>query len=218
MQYRRQFLKLNARLLAGLGLVTSPLFAGLRWVYAQTKRMVVPKGSPRDDLINKDPRSLDASALELTPLEKFDTMGLTDHEVNLDTWRLEIGGRVQQPLALTYSELLALPPIERKVLLVCPGVFVNQGLWKGISMQALLARIDAQEDATHVAFTGPDGTFAKREVFSLDEVLAEKVFLAYGVNGQSLPKKHGFPLRIVADDHYGGTWVKYVYKMELTID
>ena len=37
-----------------------------------------------------------------------------------------------------------------------------------------------------------------------------KVFLAYEVNGQRLPQKHGFPLRVVAEDHYGFQWVKYV--------
>jgi sulfoxide reductase catalytic subunit YedY len=39
------------------------------------------------------------------------------------------------------------------------------------------------------------------------------VFLAYQVNGQALPKKHGFPLRVVAEGYYGGDWVKYVYKV-----
>jgi DMSO/TMAO reductase YedYZ molybdopterin-dependent catalytic subunit len=39
------------------------------------------------------------------------------------------------------------------------------------------------------------------------------VFLAYSVNDRVLPQKHGFPLRVVAEDHYGGSWVKYVYKV-----
>jgi len=40
------------------------------------------------------------------------------------------------------------------------------------------------------------------------------VFLAFEVNGEKLPQKHGFPLRIVAEDYYGSDWVKYVYKIE----
>jgi len=27
-------------------------------------------------------------------------------------------------------------------------------------------------------------------------------------------QKHGFPLRVVAEDRFGSDWVKYVYKIE----
>ena len=65
----------------------------------------------------------------------------------------------------------------------------------------------------HVTFSGPDGTYEKTERFPIAEILADKVFLAYRVNDSVLPKKHGFPLRLVAEDYYGGNWVKYVYKV-----
>ena len=41
-----------------------------------------------------------------------------------------------------------------------------------------------------------------------------RCFWAYQVNGVDLPQKHGFPLRIVAEDYYGDDWVKYVDKIE----
>ena len=53
------------------------------------------------------------------------------------------------------------------------------------------------------------------ESFPAEDVLSNKVFLAYGVNGETLPKKHGFPLRIVAKDYCGFNWLKYVYKVKL---
>lgn len=31
---------------------------------------------------------------------------------------------------------------------------------------------------------------------------------------QTLPSKHGLPLRVVAEGHWGSEWVKYVYKVE----
>ena len=52
------------------------------------------------------------------------------------------------------------------------------------------------------------------ESFPVAEVLSNQIFLAYQVNGQMLPRKHGFPLRVVAEDHYGSVWVKYVHKVE----
>ena len=43
----------------------------------------------------------------------------------------------------------------------------------------------------------------------------DKVFLAYEVNGEPLPGRKGFPLRVMAEDYYGDDWVKYVYRMTL---
>lgn len=40
------------------------------------------------------------------------------------------------------------------------------------------------------------------------------MFLAYQVNGETLPVKHGYPLRLVAEGVYGSEWVKYVYKVQ----
>ena len=68
-------------------------------------------------------------------------------------------------------------------------------------------------DVTHVSVSGPSGRYEKSERFPLEDILSDKVFLAYRVNGQTLPKKHGFPLRLVAEGYYGGDWVKYVSKV-----
>ena len=69
-------------------------------------------------------------------------------------------------------------------------------------------------DTTHITAYGSPGTYEKEESFTIADIRSDKVFLAYEVNGEALPQKHGFPLRIVAQDHYGAEWVKYVYKVE----
>jgi sulfoxide reductase catalytic subunit YedY len=71
-----------------------------------------------------------------------------------------------------------------------------------------------QADTTHIKVYGPQGNREKVERFPIADVRSDKVFLAYAVNGEKLPQKHGFPLRIVAEDYYGDDWVKYVYKIE----
>ncbi len=58
---------------------------------------------------------------------------------------------------------------------------------------------------------------AKVDRFAIEEIRANKVFLAYQVNGQDLSKKHGFPLRAVAEDLYGSSWTKYVHTVEADI-
>ena len=155
--------------------------------------------------------------LDVTPLEDFKTMGITDHQTDLDTWRLEVSGHVDAAgFTSVYSEILTLPTIERDVLMICPGIFANHGRWKGISMKALLQKVNVTEGGTLVTFRGPEGKYEKVEQFHLKDVLSNKIFLAYAVNGKTLPQKHGFPLRVVAEGHFGFTWIKYVYK--ITVD
>jgi DMSO/TMAO reductase YedYZ molybdopterin-dependent catalytic subunit len=214
MKTRRQFIELTMKFLTGLGLLLSSVGSGLSKAYAQTKRILLPKGTDLSTLINKNPADLDTSNLELLPLQKFQTMGLTDYAVDLKTWRLEIGGNVAIPHKLSYAQIRELPSIERNVLLICPGVFSNYGSWKGISLMTVLNLAQMKPDTTHITAYGPPGTYEKEESFPITDIRSDKVFLAYDVNGEALPQKHGFPLRIVAQDHYGAEWVKYVYKVE----
>ena len=215
MTKRRQFLKLSIGGTIGLGLLLNPFLAVIKWAYAETKKIILPKGTKREELITKNPGELDTRYLEITDLKDFGTMGTTDHNVKLDEWRLEITGLVKTNLFLTYNDLLAMPSVERKVLLICPGFFANHGLWKGLSMKQLFEHTAVKKDATHAIISGSDGSSTKEERFPIKDILSNKVFLAYEVNGKALPIKHGFPLRVVAEDHFGDDWVKYVNKMKL---
>lgn len=210
---RRMFLKTAAGMLAGLGTLLSPWLSFFRQGFARAERIILPKGTKRESLANKNPAHLDARNLEITPLKDFETMGLDDHEVDLNTWRLEIDGHVKRSTTLSYEDVLAMPAIERKVLMICPGFFANQGQWRGISIGALLQQAGADRDITHVTVQGPKGDYTKMERFPIKDILAEKIFLAYRLNGEPLPMKHGYPLRVVAEDYYGHDWVKYVFRV-----
>jgi DMSO/TMAO reductase YedYZ molybdopterin-dependent catalytic subunit len=216
MKTRRQFIKLAIELLSGIGFFFSGMGLWLKKAYAKTKRIILPKGTSMSSLRNKNPATLDTRNLEIIPLENFRTMGLTDHKVDLKSWRLVIEGHIGAPRKLTYSQILELPPIERNVLLICPGVFSNHGKWKGISLMTVLNLAQMKADTTHITVSGPQGPYENVERFPIDDIRSNKVFLAYAVNGEKLPQKHGFPLRIVAEDYYGSDWVKYVYKIEAT--
>jgi DMSO/TMAO reductase YedYZ molybdopterin-dependent catalytic subunit len=214
MKTRRQFIKFSIKFLAGLGAFFGTMGKWLAKAYAETKRILLPKGTDLSTLSNKNPATLDTRNLEVRPLKDFETMGQDDYKVNLKSWRLIIEGNVDAAMKLTYPRILELPSIERKVLLICPGFFANHGSWKGVSLMTVLnlARINA--DTTHIIVSGPQGSYEKAEKFPIADIRSDKVFLAYQVNGVDLPQKHGFPLRIVAEDYYGNDWVKYVYKIE----
>jgi sulfoxide reductase catalytic subunit YedY len=180
---------------------------------AETRKIVLPKGTKREELIQKNPAELDARHLELTSVKDFGTMGTTDYRADIRAWRLFVDGHVRNPFSLSLEEMQALPHIEKNALLICPGFFANHGRWRGISVSELLRRAGLKKGATHITFRGPESRDEKTDRFPIQEILSDKVFLADQVNGESLPEKHGFPLRLVAEDHYGYEWVKYVYRV-----
>lgn len=214
MHTRRQFIRLVTRLMAGLGAAVHPAGAFVGRALAAAQRRLLLKETDLQSLKDEHPTALDTRHLEIMPVESFRTMGATDYAVSLDQWRLEVTGGVKQPLKLTYAELLALPAVEENVLLICPGVFTIHAAWKGVPVREVLRRAGLQEGATHVTLHGPPGPYEKVEEFKMAEVDSGKLLLAYAVNGQALPRKHGFPLRAVAVDRFGSDWVKFVYKLE----
>lgn len=214
MNSRRQFLSLMSRVVAGLGLAITPVSSYIGRAFAAVQRRILPRETNLQSLKGEHPTALDTRNLDIMPIDQFETMGLSDHTVDLDQWRLAVTGKVQHPLNLTYAELLALPAVEENVLLICPGVFTIHARWKGVAVYEILKMAGAQADVSSITLHGPKGPYEKVEGFNPAEVASGRVFLAYAVNGQTLPLKHGFPLRAIAADRFGSDWVKFVYKIE----
>jgi sulfoxide reductase catalytic subunit YedY len=201
--------------LTGTGILFSPFVQAVRAAYAKAQKIILPKDINREKLIYKNPALLDTRNLEPTPLKNFRTMGDSNYSLNLNDWRLDVMGGVGTPLSLTYPQILTLTSIERNVLLICRGFFANHGRWKGISMGKLLEKAQLQTGVTHVTFSAPKGAGGDIAKFPISDILSDRVFLAYGVNAETLPKKHGFPLRLVAEGYHGSVWIKYVNRVRL---
>jgi len=214
MQTRRDFLRLVVRSFLWFVTTLGLCFPTVASAFNGIKKRVLPKGTDPKSLIDQNPEFLDTRNLQVMPLKDFGTMGDTDALFDAHAWRLEVTGAVKTSFQFTYDEILTLPAVEREVLLVCIGVFANYGRWKGISMQELVKRAQPLPSASKVFFYGRSRVGDRTEVFTIDEVKANKVFLSYAVNGTILPRDYGFPLRIVAEGHWGSHWVKYVYKVE----
>ncbi len=178
------------------------------WVsrsWAEVKR-VLPKGFPRSKIADMNPAEIDNRDLEIDPLDQFETMGPTDISVDLSTYRLKVTGEVSRPLALTYDEILKLPSATEDVLLICPGFFSNHGRWTGVHLKDLLEEAQLKKEAMFIDIKG----YKKEMRISLENIYRKKIILAYRVNGEPLPKRHGFPLRLVYAGVYGDDWIKYV--------
>jgi len=204
---RRRLLERCLSAVAG-GFVICSL-SSWRWVskaWAVVKE-ILPKGFSKSKLKDMNPAHVDPRNLDLDPTDKFGTMGPTDIAVDLGTYRLKIGGEVNRPLSLTCEEILKLPSMTEDVLLVCPGFFANYGRWTGVHLSTLLQEAQPKRNALFADIKGGRDKVVR---IRLDSIERKKIFLAYRVNGESLPKKHGFPLRLVYEEVYGDEWVKYV--------
>jgi DMSO/TMAO reductase YedYZ molybdopterin-dependent catalytic subunit len=200
---------------AGLLVFFNQAGKGIRIIWAATKRRVLERGTPMSKLMHANPARVDISNLETTPIDEFDVMGETTLAVELEEWRLIVEGEIQNPMQLRYQELISRPVIERNVLLVCPGFFAYNGLWKGFSVADLLKEAGIKPGATAISFSGSEGFRKKARRYPLEEVMSDTIFIAYEVNGQPLPQRHGFPMRLVAEDHKGRRWIKYLNRIEI---
>jgi DMSO/TMAO reductase YedYZ molybdopterin-dependent catalytic subunit len=144
----------------------------------------------------------------LTPNDEFfriDT-ALRVPQVDPTTWRLRIDGLVDDPLELTYDELLALPQEEHVITLACVsnevgGDLIGNARWQGVRLDALLERAGVRPEGTQVVGRSVDGfTVGFPTEVALD---GRDALVAVGMNGEPLPVLHGFPARLVVPGLYG---------------
>jgi DMSO/TMAO reductase YedYZ molybdopterin-dependent catalytic subunit len=148
---------------------------------------------------------------ELDPTTGLHMTG-TAQSIDLETYRLEIGGKVAQSLSLGYDDLRCLPKLETHCILVCPGFFQDEATWAGVPLSEILELAQVQGDAVGLRMTGADGYSS---FVTLEEARAEESILAYEWEGEPLPILHGFPVRAVFPELNGNRWVKWLIKIEV---
>ncbi len=198
---RRYFIKLGF-LVSIFNFVLPPI----NWVWAKTRK-ILPFGFSREILKDMHPEEIDNRNLDIDPIEKFGTMGTTDIFTDLNKYRLNITGKVKNPISLSFEQILKYPQLSETVLLICPGFFAYNALWTGVSLKPLIQKVQPEKGVKYFEVKGADGKNVRIPLTKIDQ---KKVFLAYKVNGERLPQKHGFPLRLVYEDAYGSEWIKFV--------
>jgi DMSO/TMAO reductase YedYZ molybdopterin-dependent catalytic subunit len=148
---------------------------------------------------------------ELDPTTGLHMTG-TAKFIDPETYRLEISGKVEQPLSLSYDDLRCMPKVETHSVLVCPGFFQDEATWAGVPLSEILERVKLQDDAAGLRLVGADGY---RSYVSLEEARTEYSMLAYEWEGEPLPILHGFPLRAVFPELNGNRWVKWLIAIEV---
>ena len=164
------------------------------------------------------------------------------HIPNLDpeNYRLTVGGLVERPLSLSLRELRGMRSHSLAVTLECAGngrtLFdppiegekwdlgaVSTAEWTGVPLVELLERAGVRTDAREALFRGADGGIVDgrpqpirfERSLRLDDTQLADALLAYAMNGEPLPIRHGYPLRLVVPGWYAVTSVKWLTEIEL---
>ena len=140
------------------------------------------------------------------------TSGSDQGKVKLDpqTWTLSVTGVVLSPLALSYSDILALPQSEVTATLDCTGGWYTVQTWRGLPLVDLLAQAQIQPGAVGVILRG---VLDYPAPFLLPQ--AQEILLATHVGSDVLNHSHGFPLRAVVPSRRGWHWVKWLTEIEV---
>jgi len=157
------------------------------------------------------------------------------------SWRLEVGGLAGWPLSLSLAELRAMPSRTAVVTLECAGNgrsgleppvpgeqwglgAVGTAAWTGVLLTDVLDLAAPQPGALQVVFRGADSGRAEGRggLVHFERSLPMRypgsagALLAYSMNGQPLPKRHGYPLRLIVPGWYGVASVKWLTAIEVT--
>ena len=157
-----------------------------------------------------------------TPNDRFyriDT-ALVVPKIDPDSWSLRIDGMVERAVDLSLADLFAMNVVDSAVTLACVsnevgGHLVGNAVWTGVPLVDVLELAGPTEPAEQIMAWSVDSFSAG---FPLSALGSDRTALvAFGMNGEPLPFRHGFPVRLVVAGLYGYvSAVKWLERIELT--
>lgn len=164
----------------------------------------------------------------ITPVGQF---YLRNHheepQLTLASWKLKIEGKVARPLQLTFSDLLEAPVTKLEAVLECAGngattgVLVACGYWEGASLSHFLKQAAPEPNADRIMLVGSDQgrllegetSYPYARIVSLEQGLSPEAMVAFRLNDQFLPRRHGFPARALFPGLYAMNSVKWLERV-----
>jgi DMSO/TMAO reductase YedYZ molybdopterin-dependent catalytic subunit len=125
-------------------------------------------------------------------------------------WRLRVSGRVARPVELSLGALAALGARDAVAVLDCTSGWAVESVWRGAALSDVLAAAGGSSDGRRAVVRSATGWAS-----SFDLAEADRLLLATAVAGQPLPAANGAPCRLVAPEHRGLEWVKWVTEVEV---
>ncbi len=150
----------------------------------------------------------------VTPVGEFYTMSknTVDPALDPEEWRLKVTVDGEVLEEFRYETLLSLPRTDEYVSLRCvsnnlKSNLMGTALWSGVRFGQLVRESSLPDSITEAAVIGADG---HGDSLPLAYAFSRAVLLAIGMNGGTLTRLHGFPVRLVAPRYYGFKHVKWI--------
>lgn len=218
----------RALLVRGGGLALASITAGAIGRVLLDRQRVPATGSlPEPEVPAELPAGAELGLAGLTPIVvpnddfyRIDTALLVPN-VDRDTWRLRVHGLVEREVTMTYPDLLELPVVEQFVTIACVsnrvgGDLVGNARWTGVRLRDVLDMAGVTQGATQLVGRSVDGWTAGMPVSWVMDPEREPM-IALGMNGDPLPRQHGFPARLIVPGLYGYvSATKWLSELELT--
>jgi DMSO/TMAO reductase YedYZ molybdopterin-dependent catalytic subunit len=144
-----------------------------------------------------------------------------DPVVHPNDWRLVVDGEVQRPFELDYAALRKLPSVEVTKTLECISNLVSEcqlapfgcdlistARWRGVRLLDILNLVGGVKPG--VEFVATISADEYTTALPLQAVMSPEALLVYEMNGQVLPREHGYPARILLPGRYGMKSAKWV--------
>lgn len=151
----------------------------------------------------------------LTPLAQFplNTYGADDPGVDLDAWRLQVGGMVQKPGHYQLNDLRALPKLSQNTQHICVEGWNVFGNFAGARISDFLKFVGADTSARFLYVECADDYY---ESLDMETALHPQSLLCYEMYGKPLERERGAPLRLSLPTKIGYKSAKYLTRMNVT--
>jgi DMSO/TMAO reductase YedYZ molybdopterin-dependent catalytic subunit len=128
-------------------------------------------------------------------------------EVDGDTWKLEVGGLIENKDPWTLEQLNALPQVSQITRHICVEGWSAIGSWQGVRLSDFLKRIGADTRAQYVWFQCAEGY---SNTIDMATALHPQTQLSLKFDNQVLPRKYGFPMKCRIPTKLGFKNPKYI--------
>ncbi len=172
-----------------------------------------PEGSPSP---TGEVEATEYMGKELTPMRyQLNNAVQGTQYIERATYKLTVDGLVENPLTLSYADLLAYPQISKLMDLNCVEGWDFTAKWTGPALAAIFSAAVVKPEAKIAIFYStdvPEG-YSSLDLTYIDQ---KNIIIALKDNDLTLPPERGFPFQVVAESKYGYKWSKWITRIELS--
>ena len=134
-------------------------------------------------------------------------------EVDRPTFKLEVGGLIDNKEPWTLERLYALPQESQITRQICVEGWSAIGKWTGVRLSEFLRRLGADTRAKYVWFQCAEGY---SNTIDMATALHPQTQLSFKFDDEILPRKYGFPMKCRMPTKLGFKNPKHVIGMHVT--